>query len=698
MQNVRALGVSATVALSMVLTSAQSPQAPQFRAAVDLVHLDVSVLDRNRRPVRGLTASDFMVLEDGKPQVVSTFTSVEFPDVEPPTTAWMRAVEPDIRRNDTLDDRRLFVIVMDDGMAQANLAAVRAGKLAARKFIERLGPSDLAAVLFTKSNQHAQDYTSDKARLIRAVDRYDMGFRDMGPPGTEDFYHRASIEVLRRIADALIALPQRRKTLVYIGQGVPVDPETASAPVLIGSGQFEAVGAAGLQSLLLSRTMQVLAAAQRANVNVYTLDPCGLRAPLPPPPVGSIAPAPTCVPGLEQEFLKDLAHATGGRAAVDMNDLSPAIEQIFVENASYYLIGFESTNARQEGKFRRLEVKVKRPDVDVRARSGYTERHAGRAQREADLEVAAPLAKAISGLLPKADLPLQVWAAPYAVAGQRNANVAITLGVRQTLGARPTAVSETVEVSIDVFLPDGRRRTGTLSKVAVTLRPGPAGVAGYEIVSSLPLAPGRYQLRLGAKLMSDASTGSVYYDIDVPDVSRSAIAISPIALSAVPGVTSTPATATPWLPVRPTTARMFEQTDRVTAFARVSQRAQSQSFSGITATTPGRRMVMESIPVRARVVDAQNREVWTMNHTLEGSQFGPDGVDLLLAIPVATLEPGVHMLSVEARGVTQSLRFTIRHTGHVDSGTSVRDTGQGRRQSVPESRRTGESARSGRDG
>ncbi len=81
-------------------------QPPQFRAAVDLIHLDVSVLDKNRRPVRGLSAADFIVLEDGKPQAVSTFTAVDYPDVEPPTTPWMRDVDSDIRRNDTLDDRR----------------------------------------------------------------------------------------------------------------------------------------------------------------------------------------------------------------------------------------------------------------------------------------------------------------------------------------------------------------------------------------------------------------------------------------------------------------------------------------------------------------------------------------------------------------------------------------------------------------
>jgi VWFA-related protein len=668
MRDVRRIGVSfvAAVALSLGSTSAQAPQPPQFRAAVDLVHLDVSVLDKTRMPVRGLTAADFIVLEDGKPQAVSTFTAVDYPDVEPPSTPWMRTVESDVRRNDTLDDRRLFVIVLDDGMAQANLQAVRAGKDAAKKFIERLGPSDLAAVLFTMRNQHSQDYTSDKSKLLAAIDRYASGFRGMGRiedgPNTDEFYLRASTEVLRRIAEALTALPQRRKTLVYIGQGIPVDPATASAPVLIGSGQAMAVGNAGMHSVLLHRTMQALAAAQRANVNIYTLDPCGLRVPPPPPTVGwqTAGPEATCVAGLEQEFLKDLAHATGGRAAIDMNDLAPAVEQIFVENASYYLIGFQSTNPRQDGKFRRLEVKVNRPDVEVRARNGYNERHAGRAEREAELEVSAPLAKAISGLLPKGDVPLQVWAASYAVPGQRNTNVAITLGVRQALGARSTAMTETVDVSIDVFTPEGKRRTGKSAKVAVTLRPGAAGDVGYEIVSSLPLAPGRYQLRIGAKLMSDASTGSIYYDLVVPDVSRDAVAISAIALTAAPGVATASAEVMPWLPVRPTTARLFARTDIVTAFARLYQQRQSSSASSGFGQAGQPRVVTLSVPARARVFDAEGREVWTVTENLDGNQLALGHVDLSLAIPISRLQPGPHMLAVEARGVTQSVRFTVR--------------------------------------
>lgn len=662
MRHVRLRATCVLAALALAPTAAQSPppvQAPTFRAAVDLVHLDVSVLDRNRRPVRGLTAEDFTILEDGRPQAVSTFSAVDVPDADPPTAPWMRQVDSDTRRNDTLDDRRLFVLVMDDGAAQQNMHARRAAKDAARAFIERLGPNDLAAVLFTMRNQHAQDYTSDKARLLRAVDRFEVGMRDMGGPtgpDTDEFYYRSSVDVLRRVAEALIALPERRKTLVYVGQGVPVDPIAASAVTMIGGDDISAVGNAGMQQVLLDRTMQVLAAAQRANVNIYTLDTCGLRVPPPPPPPGppgAVRIPPTCVPGLEQEYLKDLAHATGGRAAVDMNDLGPAVEQIFVENGSYYLLGFASTNTRQEGKFRRLEVKVNRPGVEVRTRAGYTEPHPARDRRAAEQVADAPLAAAISGLLPKGDVPLQVWAASYAAPGGRTANVAITLGIRQTLQTRAQAGAETVHVSIDAFTPEGRRRAGKSATAAVTLRPGPASVVGYEVVSSLSLAPGRYQLRIGARLESDGSTGSIYYDLDVPDFSRSAVALSGLALSVSPGVTSTVADAMPWLPVRPTTARLFDRGDSVTAFARLYPAPRA-------ASNPQRRPFVGAEPIRVRVLDATGREVWTMTEIIDAVRLDQGPVDLSVTLPVATFAPGAHLLTLDARGAAQSVRFTMR--------------------------------------
>ncbi|HUR21548.1 MAG TPA: hypothetical protein VMZ90_12110, partial [Vicinamibacterales bacterium] len=113
-------------ALAWPLLAAQ--QVAQFRAGVELVHLDVSVLDNERRPVRGLRAEDFQIFEDGKLQTVSTFSAIDIADVAEPSTPWMREVPPDTRRNDTLSDRRLFVMVIDDATAEVNPAALKATK------------------------------------------------------------------------------------------------------------------------------------------------------------------------------------------------------------------------------------------------------------------------------------------------------------------------------------------------------------------------------------------------------------------------------------------------------------------------------------------------------------------------------------------------------------------------------------------
>ena len=58
---------------------APPPQPPTFRTGVDVVQIDVSVLDKARRPVRGLSAADFTVLEDGKPRPIVAFSAIELP-------------------------------------------------------------------------------------------------------------------------------------------------------------------------------------------------------------------------------------------------------------------------------------------------------------------------------------------------------------------------------------------------------------------------------------------------------------------------------------------------------------------------------------------------------------------------------------------------------------------------------------------
>jgi hypothetical protein len=100
----RGTGVRMWLATALVLLPlplSQMASAQQvFRAGVDLVQLDVLVLDRNRRPVTGLTAADFTVLEEGTPRPVAAFVAVDLPSATATPEGWTRDVAPDVVRNE----------------------------------------------------------------------------------------------------------------------------------------------------------------------------------------------------------------------------------------------------------------------------------------------------------------------------------------------------------------------------------------------------------------------------------------------------------------------------------------------------------------------------------------------------------------------------------------------------------------------
>jgi VWFA-related protein len=107
----------------------------------------------------------------------------------------------------------------------------------------------------------------------------------------------------------------------------------------------------------------ILNTANRANVTFYPIDPSGLRA-----PIGS---GEAQENNREQETLLRLASVTDGIAVVDTNDLDRRVRRIIDDLSSYYLLGYNSTNAKLDGKFRKITVRVNRPGVTVRARPGY---------------------------------------------------------------------------------------------------------------------------------------------------------------------------------------------------------------------------------------------------------------------------------------------------------------------------------------
>lgn len=636
--------------------SQPAPPRPQFRSTVDTVHLDVSVLDRNRRPVRGLTPADFTILEDGQPQQIAVFQAVDIPDPEPPTAPWRREVALDVATNDGLQDRRLFLIIMDDATIQGDVRAIAKAREIAHRVIDRLGPSDLAAVIFTYNNRHAQDYTADLTRLRTAVDTFMPGARDLGLfdaetrkpiKGQDDYFFLSSVGVLERAVDVLGGLPDRRKAIVYVGQGLPVDLTLlAPQPAGLSAGGGSSPTMQGLMASQVTGQMKnVFLKATRANVNVYTIDPCGLRA-----PSFQEFPPPTCVPGLEIDYLRAIAAGTGGRAVVDTNDFEPGVAAIFRENSSYYLLGYRPSGPGQDGKFHRLEVRVNRPGVEVRTRNGYQAEKASEARKRIAAAAATPLGVAVAGILPKSDLSMQMSAVPLPLPGRKDSAVAIVIGVRQPVRETSSRVVERVDLQVSAFDVNGKQLASRRAQADVTLRAGATGLAEYEVVSRLDLDPGRYQLRVAGSVGSLSTSGSLYHDIDVPDLSKVPVMFSGFFFSATPGPVVAPRDfLQPIVPVVPTTRRTFTEKHRVTAFARLYQ---------------GKKTPLVPMTVRVLLTDQFGKTAMETWEDVGRDRFTAGrSADIQVDLPVDRVAGGEYLLALEAKlgGVTarRETRFAV---------------------------------------
>ncbi len=214
---VQQLTMSAAFVVAATVLAGQAPQ-PTFRSGVDVVQLDVSVLDRNRRPVRGLRAADFTVLDGGRPQEIVAFTAIDLPDPVEQPAAWTRTAGPDVVTNG-MNIRRLVTIVMDDAYSEFDPAVMTLATGVAKATIDELGPADLAAVVFTFLGR-AQNFTANRAQLFAAVESFSPKLSSAGPPVACTIQPEGcDVHTLVNVAAALRRAPMGRKTVIFISSG-----------------------------------------------------------------------------------------------------------------------------------------------------------------------------------------------------------------------------------------------------------------------------------------------------------------------------------------------------------------------------------------------------------------------------------------------------------------------------------------------
>lgn len=585
--------------------------------------------------MRGLSAADFVVKENGREQAIQAFAEVEVPVLEP-ASSWGSVVEPDVVRNDDARESRLWVIVLDDATMPPSPLFVSNAKLIGRQIVDRMGAADRAAIVFTRDSKNGQDFTTSRRRLNTAIDALTSGFNFTGGLGSrqspDDYWWESSVITVATAAKYLADLPDRRKVLVYVSVGLPIDTETL-AGVQLGAGGLSPSESMRRLANLLDLALRN---AQAANVSIYTIDPGGLA-------------------GLEGFFmgarrmrqidahararnhldsLRTIAENTGGRALVATNTFEQGLEQMFLENSAYYLIGFRPADGQVGRRFRPIEVTVRRPGVVVRARRGYYS-PVPVADDQAGSPV-LPLTMAMAGLLPERGLPLQVSATAFPTGdGERNA-LAVTIGIR-----RPSFETSAMplQVAVRAFTSDGRLQAGEDLEIAVP-RVGMTGDLLFEVLSLLDVPPGRYQLRVAARFRLAEPAGSVYYDIDVPDVRRAPLSLSGVVFSRDASVAASPAHRfRAVLPLTPTTQRTFATSDRVRAFVKISQ---------------GRGRP-ETVTLTASIRDASGAIAWQESRSFDRGVFSEPHVGHGFDLPLAGLRSGVHVLRVEAARETGSV-------------------------------------------
>ena len=672
----RLLFLFATLTVTLVPLHGQGqPQQPQqppitFRAEVNYVEVDARILDRQGKFVGDLKAEDFQIFEDGKPQKVTAFSLVNIPveRAERPLFA-SKPIEPDVRNNMQAADGRIYVIMLDD----LHTAALRTQRIkqAARQFIERyVGNNDLVAVVHTSGRSDAsQEFTSSQTRLLRAVDKFmgrklnsstlnrieDTQFR-AGTPMASDpardiddkergYNARNTLDSIRNVANYLGNIRGRRKAVVMFSEGIDYNINE-----LFNDQITEA-------QTVIDATRDMLAAATRANVAIYAVDPRGLGAEF--DTLASIQSFPddtTLGLGmssifnevrLAQDSLRVMGEETGGFAVVNRNDFNDAFQRIVDDNSSYYVMGYYSTNERRDGRFRRIEVKLAdRPGLTVRARKGYVAPRgkAPEAPKSAAPNAASPeLKDALESPLPLTGLPLALTAAVFKGPAPKGSVVISTFVAGNMLPFVDNGGMMKNDLEIVGIATDDKGKSFTTDRATVNLNMKPdtakrVAATGFRVIQSLELNPGRYNLRVAVREANTRKSGSVTFDLEVPDFSKAPLTMSDIALtSALSGAAPTVRPKDPiekLLPGPLSSYREFAPIDEIALFTEIYDNVKQAHKVEITATVKaeGGQTVFEA------------RE----EHDSSELAGSAGGYGFQARVPLKNFAPGLYVLRVEA--------------------------------------------------
>jgi VWFA-related protein len=335
--------------------------APTFAAATDVIRLDAVVTDKQGREVKGLRVGDFVVREDGEPQVLTSFEAVDLasaPTAQAPQPARSGADDSGSAQS----TRRVFILVMDDG--DLSLAGAIVARKAAKQFLSAATrPGDLVTLVVADAGlTWSTELPEGRAQLASIIDsvsgRQALSAERAGGWDTGEWNTlmaaRRGAPLVRAEAQNLLNEDRERRRQLFKGTLAALDAVASvkrrKAVVLFSEGFIQEPDDEPFRDLV--------AAMLRENAALYFVDVQRLTSGLSWRRVN-----PQDSAGAEV-----VAEETGG---FTVRDLEAGLARIARECSIHYLLGYSPKNQKADGKYRRLEVEVRRADLNVRARKGY---------------------------------------------------------------------------------------------------------------------------------------------------------------------------------------------------------------------------------------------------------------------------------------------------------------------------------------
>jgi VWFA-related protein len=584
------------------------PEDETLRIETELVQIEVTVTDKQGKLIKDLKQSDFELKADGKPQEIGYFsvgTSVTPARWVTTETVKKNKEATPVEPTREVRTGRYIVLAIDD--LHLSFSSLNYTRKALVKFVDQQMASGDQVALITTSGQLGmfQQFTADRDILKRAIERLSLRerkvFTSMDVPRITPY--QAELIDDNRDPDALtVAVNEimaqqpgttrqsatqqaQMKARSIVAENTSITKSTLTTLELIIRSLRELPGRKSLvmmsDGFLLGGSNQGAAdnlrkitdAATRSGLVIYALDARGLVA-MPgsmdasQPGFGMEIP-----PGARQRIesssieaerdgLNALSRDTGGFPIFNNNDLSLGLQKIVEDTETYYLLAFEPLVSYRDGRFRRLEVKVRNhPEYKVRSSKGYLapdDKAAAKAsekeikeeakleqerlknpEKAAKKETAAAVERmneALGSLFPLGGIPLEI-STDFVDTGKGEGYLAL-VGHLDVSKIRFEKVADRFQATVElvgmIFDEKGKSVDTFSQNVGLNLRQVTYEKilkSGFLFNRRVKLAPGFYQVRIAAVKEKPRQQGSAASWVEISDLSKKQLTLSSIFIA-----------------------------------------------------------------------------------------------------------------------------------------------------------------------